>query len=91
MRHCESNVSEITASPYPTGQNYSSELMFAKFATVKNCEKLNQLTFSSSGAICLKTTLEKFITVKRVHSDWDDSDYKAGYRSDALSLNYRAS
>ena len=26
---------------YPTGQNYSLELMFAKFATAKNCEELN--------------------------------------------------
>ena len=28
---------------YPTGQNDLLELMFAKFATAKNCEKLNPL------------------------------------------------
>ena len=38
---------------YPTGQNYSLELLFAKVATAKNCEELDLLTFSSSSAICL--------------------------------------
>ena len=46
---CGDNFNE-----YPTGQNYSSELMFAKFATAKNHEKLNPLIFSSSGAISCK-------------------------------------
>ena len=32
---------------YPTGQNDSLELMFAKFATAKNREKLNPLKVSS--------------------------------------------
>ena len=45
--------------------------MFVKFATAQNREKLNPLSFSSSGAICLKTTMEKDVMVKRVHSDWD--------------------
>ena len=34
---------------YPTGQNVSLELMFAKFATTKNREKLNPLKVSSQG------------------------------------------
>ena len=80
---------------YPTGQNYSLELMFGKFATAKNREKFNSLTFGSSGAICLETTVEKCVTVKRVHSDWDlniwPPDYKSVYKADALSLSYRAS
>ena len=45
--------------------------MCAKFATTKNREKLDPLTFSSSGAICLKTTLEKCIIVEGMPSDWD--------------------
>ena len=49
---------------YPTGQNYSLKFMFAKFATAKNPEKIKPLTFSSPGAICLKTTLGKYVTVK---------------------------
>ena len=49
---------------YPTGQNYSLKFMFAKFATAKNCKKLKPLTFSSPAAICLKTTLWKYVTVK---------------------------
>ena len=32
---------------YPTGQYYSSELMFAKFANAKNHKKLDPQTFSS--------------------------------------------
>ena len=51
----EPNIEKI----YPTGQNNSLELMFAKFATAKNREELNPQTFSSAGAICLSTTLEK--------------------------------
>ena len=34
---------------YPTGQNDSLELMFAKFATAKNREKLHPLKVSSNG------------------------------------------
>ena len=69
--------------------------MFAKFATAKNREKLNPLTFSSSGAIYLKTTLEYWAIVKRLHSDWDSNlrppDYKTGHhQSGSLSLSYRA-
>ena len=41
---------------YPTGQNYSLELMSAKFATNKNREKLNPQAFTPSGALCLTTT-----------------------------------
>ena len=33
---------------YPTGQNDSLELMFAKFATAKNRKKLNPLKVSSN-------------------------------------------
>ena len=58
---------------YLTGQYYSSESMFPNFATAKNREKLDPQTFSSSGAICLKTTKEKCATVKRVRYDWDSS------------------
>ena len=43
---------------YPAGQNVSLELMFAKFATTKNREKLNPLKVSSNRCICLKTALE---------------------------------
>ena len=79
---------------YPTGQNYSLELMFTKFATAKNREKLNLLTFSSPGAICLKTSLEKGVMVKKVHSEWDSNMqppyYKACHTSEALSLSYKA-
>ena len=68
--------------------------MFAKFATAKNREKLNLLSLSCSGAICLKTTLEKCIIVKRVHSDWDwnlqPPDYKTSIKSNALLLSYMA-
>ena len=38
-----------------TGQNHSLELMFAKFLTVKNREKL---TPTKTGSICLRTTLK---------------------------------
>ena len=54
---------------YPTGKSSSLELMFAKFATAKNREKLKMLIFSSSGIICLETTLEKCVIVKRVQYD----------------------
>ena len=54
-------------------------------------KKLNPLTPSSSGAISLKTTLEKCIMVKRVNADQDlnlwTPVYKTGYKSDALSLS----
>ena len=40
---------------YPTGQNYSLELMFANFVTAKNHVKLNPLKLIPTGAICLKT------------------------------------
>ena len=80
---------------YPTGQNYSLELMFAKFATAKNREKLNPQTFSIAVAICLITTLEKGVIVKRVHSNRNFNprplDYKACYKSNALSLSDRDS
>ena len=88
-------VYNTMAHNYPTGQNYSLELKFAKFTTAKSREKLDTLTFSFSGAVCLKTTLEKGVTVKRVHSDWDSNlqppDYKTGYKSDALAQSYRDS
>ena len=91
----ETVLEKLWDRDYPTGQKYSLELMFAKFATAKNQEKLNPLTFSSSGAICLKTTLEKCILVKRVHSDWDSNlrpqGYKIGYKSDALPGSHRVS
>ena len=65
--------------------------LFIGILVRKICEKLNPLTPSSSGAISLKTTLEKCIMVKRVHSDWDSnlwtSVYKTGNKSDALSLS----
>ena len=78
---------------YPTGQNYSFELMLAKFATAKNREELNPQTFSSAGAIRLNTTMEKGVMVKREHCDSKlrPPDYKACYKSNALSLSYRTS
>ena len=48
-------ISAVTSSTtypapvlYPTGQNYSLELMFAKFAIAKNREKLNPLKLISN-------------------------------------------
>ena len=52
------NAEQETVDFYPTGQNDSLELMFAKFATAKTREKLNPLKFSAIGTICLKTTLK---------------------------------
>ena len=45
---------------YPTGQNNSLQLMFAKFATAKNREKFNPLKVTSNGAIRLTTTLRLY-------------------------------
>ena len=78
------NVSILLARCiYPTGQNYSLELMYAKFVAAKNREKLDPLTFSSSGAICLKTTMKNGGVVKRVLFGWNyilqPLDYKACY------------
>ena len=42
------NIIDWYESIYPTGQNDSLELMFAKFATAKNGEKLNPLEVSSN-------------------------------------------
>ena len=42
---------------YPTGQKLLLDLMFAKFATAKNREKLNPLKVPTD-AICLKMTLK---------------------------------
>ena len=69
--------------------------MFAKFATAKNRKNIEPLTFSSSGAFSMKKTMEKGVMVKRVHSDCNANllppDYSACYKTDALSLSYRAS
>ena len=45
--------------------------MLAKFVTAKDREKLNPPAYSSAVAICLKTSLEMGVMVKRVHSGWD--------------------
>ena len=71
------------------------QLIFRKIRTAKNRERLNPLTLSSSGAIRLKTTLAKYIFVKRMHFAWvlylQTPDDKTGYMSNALTLSYRAS
>ena len=51
---------------YPAGQNVSLELMFGKFATTKNREKLNPLKVSSNRCICLKTALERCKIVQQL-------------------------
>ena len=80
------NSESIFGKLYFTGQNYSLELMFTKFATGKKGRNLKPLTLSSSGAICLKTTLEKCIIVERVLSEWDSNlrppVYNIGYKYD---------
>ena len=43
---------------YPTGQNDSLELMFAKFATAKNSQKLNPLKVSSNRCYLAKNNTE---------------------------------
>ena len=65
---------------------------------IRKCQKLlkfKPLTFSSSSAICLKTTLEVWVLEERVHSGCDANLRPQGciisYKSNALSLSYRAS
>ena len=55
---------EGVSTKYLTGQNYSLELMFAKFSTAKNREKLNPLTFTPSGVTCLTTKLEQCVIIE---------------------------
>ena len=60
----------------------------------KIAKKLNLLSLSCSGAIGLKTTLEKCVIVKRMHSGWDwnlqPPDHKTSNKSNALPLSYMA-
>ena len=51
----DNNEGEIL---YPTGQNYSLELMFAKFATAKIANYLNQLKPISNRCLLPKKTLK---------------------------------
>ena len=52
------NSSHHNYCMYPTGQNDSLELMFAKFAAGKNREKPSEKNAVPIGAICLKTTMK---------------------------------
>ena len=74
---------------YPTGQNFSLELMFAKFTTAKNREKLNPLKVSSNRCICLKTTLKMCKIIEQGLPNWvlnqQPSDYKADFKADVKS------
>ena len=65
-------LSDIT---YPTGQKYSLELMFAKFATAKIALE------SMPGARCLKTTLLRSNILFNGYPDWYSGSTK--YRSNA--------
>ena len=69
---------------YPTGQKYSLELIFAKFATAKIAKDLNLLKISSASASCLKTTLKYSHILLNGCPDPGSNLRSLDFRSDAL-------
>ena len=58
---------------YPRGQNHSLELMFAKFATAKNCEKIYPLKLISNRIKLLENNTEDDKNSSNGSSHWDSN------------------
>ena len=79
-----------TYSIYPTRQNHSLELMFAKFATAENCETFKPTKIYPRGVSCLKTILLHDNHFSNGSPHWGLNNRSSDYKSSPLPLSYAA-